>query len=358
MYPDGGSYSGEVSKGVLHGIGELKLSNGFGYAGKFENGKRHGTGRFYIQNQSYSLEGVYENDEPMLEANKVLFELNSPVLEEEPVDPKAKKDPKAPKKDAPFTEEEEAKYGDKKILLECKSDAEPKEIRFKLKMVYQGPDYEDPNPPEEDEKAKAKKGKKDAPDEPEVRMITPEPIALDQECGRVFAVELGQHVKVLLADKREEAAQMKEGGQEIPEDFYETKWVRFYTDQRLKPAINITNVQSSRDSVEDVEHSIEEQKFSSRSPLEPSYPTPTEDMIAKFKSDAGVAEVGELTFRLDPEFRAGSYLMVCKDVTPGLPPRMQMRHTKILVKIVDLDPPPEEEETSKAPAKAAKGKKK
>ena len=48
MYPDGGSYSGEVSKGVLHGIGELKLSNGFGYAGKFENGKRHGTGRFYI----------------------------------------------------------------------------------------------------------------------------------------------------------------------------------------------------------------------------------------------------------------------------------------------------------------------
>ena len=126
MYPDGGSYSGEVSKGVLHGIGELKLPNGFGYAGKFENGKRHGTGRFYIQNQSYSLEGAYEDDEPMLEANKVLFELISPVLEEEPVDPKAKKDPKAPKKDAPFTEEEEAKYGDKKILLECKSDAEPK----------------------------------------------------------------------------------------------------------------------------------------------------------------------------------------------------------------------------------------
>ena len=125
-------------------------------------------------------------------------------------------------------------------------------------MVYQGPDYEDPNPPEEDEKAKAKKGKKDAPDEPEVRMITPEPIALEQESGRVFAVELGQHVKVLLADKREEAAQMKEGGQEIPEDFYETKWVRFYTDQRLKPAINITNVQSSRDSVEDAEGSIEE----------------------------------------------------------------------------------------------------
>ncbi len=103
--------------------------------------------------------------------------------------------------------------------------------------------------------------------------------------------------------------------------------------------------------------SIEEQKISSRSPLEPSYPTPTDDMICKVKSESGVAEICELTYRLDPEFRAGSYLMVCKDVTPGLPPRMQMRHTKILVKIVDLDPPPEDED-NKPPTKAAKGKKK
>lgn len=93
----------------MHGIGELKLPNGFGFAGKFENGKRHGTGRFYIQNGSYSLEGQFENDEATLQANKVLFDLISPVIEEEVVvDPKAKKDPKAVKKDSPFTEEEEA----------------------------------------------------------------------------------------------------------------------------------------------------------------------------------------------------------------------------------------------------------
>ena len=48
FFPDEGSYSGEVKKGVMDGIGELKLPNGFAYAGKFENGKRHGTGRFYI----------------------------------------------------------------------------------------------------------------------------------------------------------------------------------------------------------------------------------------------------------------------------------------------------------------------
>ena len=59
-------------------------------------------------------------------------------------------------------------------------------------MVFQGPDYEDPNPPEEDEKAKKKPaGKNAVPDEPEVRMITPDPVPLDQENGRVFAIELG-----------------------------------------------------------------------------------------------------------------------------------------------------------------------
>jgi len=53
--------------------------------------------------------------------------------------------------------------------------------------VYQGPDYEDPNPPEEDETAKKKPPPKGAvPEEPKIRMITPEPIPLDNEHGRVF----------------------------------------------------------------------------------------------------------------------------------------------------------------------------
>ena len=59
----------------MNGIGELKLPNGFAYAGKFENGLRHGTGRLYIQQGLYSLEGTFENDKPMLEANNMLFEL-------------------------------------------------------------------------------------------------------------------------------------------------------------------------------------------------------------------------------------------------------------------------------------------
>ena len=64
-----------------------------------------------------------------------------------------------------------------------------------------------------------------------------------------------------------------------------------------------------------------------------------------------MAECSELTFKLDAEFRAGSYILLIKDVTPGIPARMQMKHMRILVKLVDLDPPPEEET-----AAAAKGK--
>ena len=206
FFADDGVYSGEVSRGVMNGIGELKLPNGFAYAGKFENGLRHGTGRLYIQDGNYSLEGSFESDRPTLEANAMLFNLESPMMEEEVVDPKAKKDPKAVKKDAPFSEEEETQYGAKKIYLEHKSDIEPKEVKFSLRMVFQGPEYEDPNPPEEDEKTKKKPAKGAAPEEPEIRMITPDPVTLEQERGRVFALELGQNIKTIKEDKKEEAA--------------------------------------------------------------------------------------------------------------------------------------------------------
>lgn len=182
-----------MTRSVINGIGELKLSNGFAYKGKFESGLRSGNGCMYILDGSYSMSGCFENDKPTLEANQVLFDLVSPFFEEETVvDPKAKKDPKAPKKDAPFTEAEEAQYGARKIYLECKSDQEPREIKFTLRMVYQGPDYEDPNPPEEDEASKKKPPAKGAvAEEPKVRMLTPDPIPLDNEHGRVFALELG-----------------------------------------------------------------------------------------------------------------------------------------------------------------------
>lgn len=48
FFADGGSYSGEVDRGVMSGFGELKQANGFAYSGIFKDGLRHGSGRFYI----------------------------------------------------------------------------------------------------------------------------------------------------------------------------------------------------------------------------------------------------------------------------------------------------------------------
>lgn len=81
-------------------------------------------------------------------------------------------------------------------------------MEFELHIVYQGPPYEDPNPPpvEEDPKklaaaAKNAKGAKPGapamPDEPEPkRMITPDPLIMANENGRCFEFELGRNEKV------------------------------------------------------------------------------------------------------------------------------------------------------------------
>ena len=97
LYPEGGSFSGNLKKGVPDGIGELKTSEGFGYAGNFVDGKKQGSGKFYIIDSEYTLEGEFENGEAKLQANDMLFSLVSPQpedYEDVVADPKAKKDPK------------------------------------------------------------------------------------------------------------------------------------------------------------------------------------------------------------------------------------------------------------------------
>ena len=63
-----------------------------------------------------------------------------------------------------------------------------------MDMVFQGEPYEDTSEPiqEEAANAKGKKGKA-ATDEPEVRMVTPEPILLEKERGREFTFEMGRY---------------------------------------------------------------------------------------------------------------------------------------------------------------------
>ena len=111
-----------------------------------------------------------------------------------------------------------------KIYYEYKTPTEGetlREIAFDMQIVYQGPDIEDPNPPEEDEaakkvKEKAAKGKgNEKPSElekPEPRMIKQDPITMENEHGREFQLEIGKSVRVLKADKVEEASELKEQG--------------------------------------------------------------------------------------------------------------------------------------------------
>ena len=75
---------------------------------------------------------------------------------------------------------------------------------------------------------------------------------------------------------------MKEQGQEIPDEFYETKWVRFYSDQRFLPKHGCLSsgatsaaldAAATADARATLSNSGEETKNqASRSKLEPVYP--------------------------------------------------------------------------------------
>lgn len=96
----------------------------------------------------------------------------------------------------------------------------------------------------------------------------------------------------MLEEKQEEAAQLKEQGQEIPEDFYYTKWVRYFTDQRHIPGVTVVssrdasnvNANGSMMSPTMSNNGVEETKAASKSKLEPAFPAPHEDMIVKMQS--------------------------------------------------------------------------
>ena len=89
---------------------------------------------------------------------------------------------------------------------------------------------------EREEKAKKQKDKKATIEEPEIRYLTPDPVQLELENGRLFQFEIGKYVKELSSDHtREEVEELKEKNEEPPEDWYVNKWVRYYFDQKQRP---------------------------------------------------------------------------------------------------------------------------
>jgi hypothetical protein len=102
-------------------------------------------------------------------------------------------------------------------------------------MLYQAPDFEDPNPPEEvipDPKVKAKPPVKGAPvvvdnTPPPPRMITPAIKLMDKENGRLFCVELGRMQRAFVPEV--EISSLENSSEVVPEIIPE-KWFRYYFD--------------------------------------------------------------------------------------------------------------------------------
>ena len=194
------------------------------YDGQFEDGKKQGHGKMHIEGGTFSLESKFANDEPEFEANLVHLKLPKVEAEEEvKADPKAKKpDPKAaqPKPE----DEKEAKN---KIVYEI--GKEGAQVEFELHVVFQGLPYEDPNPPPVEEKSiapakgKAPAGKPAEEAKPEIRMITPDPVLMTNENGRLFEIELGRNEKL---HKKESLEQLPAEGTQNTEES-EEHWVNY-----------------------------------------------------------------------------------------------------------------------------------
>jgi hypothetical protein len=90
--------------------------------------------------------------------------------------------------------------------------------------------YEDPNPPAVEEKSvapakgKAPAGKPAEDAKPEIRMITPDPVLMANENGRLFEIEMGRHEKL---HKKESLEQLPAEGATQNTEEAEEHWVNY-----------------------------------------------------------------------------------------------------------------------------------
>eukprot|EP00347_Sterkiella_histriomuscorum_P017342 403349752 len=301
QFNNGSLYQGQVVKGIMQGKGQLTQLDKTVYEGYFENNKREGMGRFYVMGSTYTLVSNYKDNKPEFEANQILFKLIKKEEEEEQkIDPKAKgkPDPKAQLKKGGQAEEDKEEEGKNKIVYEV--GKENNFIEFELHIVYQGPPFEDPNPPpiEEDPKklaaaaknAKGAKGQPAQPDEPEPkRMITPDPLVMVNENGRNFEFELGRFEKVRKVPLLE--GEVPPAGEPNPDDF-EDKWATYKFNQK-------------KESLKD-----------------------------QIQSKEGILSVKDLSYTLNESFRGGTYEITIRDVTRGITNKMP----DVKVELLIIDP--------------------
>ena len=236
-FENGDYYRGQMDEGDITGRGEYKsVSKQSTYYGHFVDGQRAGNGK-YTTAMGYELDCAWDEDKPETFPTHLKFVPPEPVEEEDPK--KAKKG-----------EEEDPNPNKLKY-----KEGQEAPLSFELHFEYQGPDYENPEPPtEEEEKEYEKERKKQGDDwEPPVRMITPDPVLVEVESGRKLEFEIGHMVEKPVPE-----------GEEPPEEPV-MEWVQHKFDQN------------------------------------------SEDSLKVISSDKGVLKVEGLTYKLSEEFGEGKY---------------------------------------------------
>jgi hypothetical protein len=214
-------------------------------------------------------------------------------------------------------------------------------------MMYQGPDYEDPNPPEEvipDPKAKKPpaKGAPPVPDEPAPpRMITPAPVVMEKESGRTFRIELGRMEKEPLSHEPSQELEPEKSTEKVAPSGKDSK-----------NAV-VTQNASALSVQEPTENMIWHRYYANQFKSE-------EDQFEFFNSKEGVCMIEGIKFNVNDDLgirtvKAGTYELRISESTKGLPLRMRVKNAKVLLKLVDLD---EEAAIAAAAAEAGKQEKK
>ncbi len=107
--------------------------------------------------------------------------------------------------------------------------------------------YEDPNPPPVEEKTaapakggKAPAGKPAEDSKPEIRMITPDPVLMTNENGRLFEIELGRLEKINKKGTESVEQLPAEGTQHTEEA--EEHWVNYKFNQQLNLLVRLNPI--------------------------------------------------------------------------------------------------------------------
>lgn len=130
-------------------------------------------------------------------------------------------------------------------------------------------------------------------------MITPEPLVLENESGRLFEIQLGRNEQVRVDTPNETAVEGAEGAsQEAPEEtepVTEEKWIQYKFDQ-------------SQDS-----------------------------LTLNLPTEKGVLNIENIVYQFSETFTSGNFEIVISDITQGIPDEQKLETMRLDLKLYDSE---------------------